>query len=83
MKNKHISDDDLAHYYGFRVPLEFVDQETGFAKREIIKWLQTSCKDTFKLENFVDRLPNGKIGYAVRVYLKNEDDAIIYRLFWT
>lgn len=78
--NEH---DYLKYYYGFRIPSEFVDEETGFVKKEMLKWLRNSCKDKFELETFFDRCPNGKIGYAATVYLKNVDDATIYRLFWT
>jgi len=78
--------DELRHWCVFRIPFEHVDQETHTISLEMQEWLNTSCRYQWVLENVLDRIYKNnrrQIVLALCIYFENDEDAILYRLFWS
>lgn len=76
---KELDYDELRHWCIFRIPFDHVDQETHTISLEMQEWLNTSCRYQWVLENYLDRIYIG----ALYIYFENDEDAILYRLFWS
>ena len=75
----------LRDWCAFKIPFEQLDQENSGISLEMQEWLNTSCRDQWILENTFDRIyekTGSKIVFSCCVYFKNDEDALIYCLFW-
>jgi len=83
---KELDYDELRHWCVFGIPFDHVDQEKHTISLEMKEWLETSCRYQWVLENGLDRIyenNRSQIVLALDVYFENDEDAILYRLFWS